>query len=54
MQAPPPPGVSTSEAHGRSARASRSSNLDYVKRLAEALAQAGEHDEHVMEIIRLL
>jgi cation transport protein ChaC len=38
----------------RSARGPSGSNRDYVKLLAEALAQAGEHDPHVTELLRLL
>ena len=38
----------------RSAHGPSGSNLDYVRRLAEALAEAGERDEHVMELVRLL
>lgn len=30
------------------------SNVEYVLRLAEALTQAGERDEHVEELVRLL
>jgi cation transport regulator ChaC len=38
----------------RSARGPSGSNRDYVRLLAEALAQAGEHDPHVAELVRLL
>jgi len=38
----------------RSARGPSGSNRDYVKLLAEALAQAGEQDAHVTELLRLL
>jgi glutathione-specific gamma-glutamylcyclotransferase len=38
----------------RSAQGPSGSNREYVLRLAEALTQAGEHDAHVMELMRLL
>jgi cation transport protein ChaC len=38
----------------RSARGPSGPNRDYVRLLAEALAQAGEHDPHVAELVRLL
>jgi cation transport regulator ChaC len=38
----------------RSAHGPSGSNLDYVRRLAQALAEAGEQDAHVMELVRLL
>ncbi len=38
----------------RSAHGPSGSNRDYVQRLAEALAQAGEDDAHVTELVRLL
>ncbi|MFL5344023.1 MAG: gamma-glutamylcyclotransferase [Hyalangium sp.] len=38
----------------RSAHGPSGSNREYVQRLAEALAQAGEHDAHVTELARLL
>jgi cation transport regulator ChaC len=38
----------------RSARGPSGSNRDYVRLLAEALFQAGEHDPHVAELVRLL
>lgn len=38
----------------RSAHGPSGSNRDYVQRLAEALAQAGEDDAHVTELARLL
>jgi cation transport regulator ChaC len=38
----------------RSAHGPSGSNREYVQRLAEALAQAGEQDEHVTELLRLL
>jgi cation transport regulator ChaC len=38
----------------RSARGPSGSNRDYVKLLADALVQAGEHDPHVTELVRLL
>lgn len=38
----------------RSAHGPSGSNREYVQRLAEALALAGEHDEHVAELVRLL
>ena len=38
----------------RSAHGPSGSNLEYVQRLAEALAQAGEQDAHVTELVRLL
>lgn len=38
----------------RSAHGPSGSNREYVQRLAESLAQAGEHDEHVAELVRLL
>jgi glutathione-specific gamma-glutamylcyclotransferase len=38
----------------RSAHGPSGSNRDYVLRLAEALAEAGEQDTHVMELMRLL
>jgi cation transport regulator ChaC len=38
----------------RTARGPSGPNRDYVRLLAEALAQAGEHDPHVAELVRLL
>jgi cation transport regulator ChaC len=38
----------------RSAHGPSGSNRDYVQRLAEALAEAGEDDAHVTELARLL
>jgi cation transport regulator ChaC len=38
----------------RSAHGPSGSNREYVQRLAEALAQAGEQDPHVTELVRLL
>lgn len=38
----------------RTAHGPSGSNRDYVQRLAEALAQAGEQDAHVTELARLL
>jgi cation transport protein ChaC len=38
----------------RSAHGPSGSNRDYVQKLAEALAQAGEQDAHVTELVRLL
>ncbi|MDY7233270.1 gamma-glutamylcyclotransferase [Hyalangium rubrum] len=38
----------------RSAHGPSGPNRDYVRLLAEALAQAGEHDAHVAELARLL
>ncbi len=38
----------------RFAQGPSGSNRDYVQRLAEALTQAGEHDAHVAELMRLL
>ncbi|HEX8704681.1 MAG TPA: gamma-glutamylcyclotransferase [Myxococcaceae bacterium] len=38
----------------RTAHGPSGSNRDYVQRLAEAIAQAGEQDAHVTELARLL
>ncbi|HEY0093092.1 MAG TPA: gamma-glutamylcyclotransferase [Archangium sp.] len=38
----------------RTAQGPSGPNRDYVRLLAEALAQAGEHDPHVAELVRLL
>ena len=38
----------------RTAHGPSGANRDYVRLLAEALAQAGEHDAHVTELARLL
>ncbi|WP_309892511.1 gamma-glutamylcyclotransferase [Archangium sp.] len=38
----------------RTARGPSGPNRDYVRLLADALAQAGEHDPHVAELVRLL